>query len=75
MAIQVMDDLEDAEEQFEYEKNIRILGKTDPFELLSDQIFVRLFRLSKPLVRHLIDILSPLLRHPSRRSVLSVQTK
>ena len=42
--MQVVDDLEDAKEQMKNAKNIRILGKTDLFNM-SDQIFVCLFRL------------------------------
>lgn len=46
----------------------------DAFEL-SDNRFVKLLRLSKELVQHLIDSLSPFMAQPNRKSALDVNTK
>lgn len=72
IAAQIFDDLDDAEEQAQVPR--RLLEKRNPFEL-GDEQFTKMFRLTKPLVRELIELLSPLLVQPSRRSALSVETK
>lgn len=46
----------------------------DAFEL-SDNRFVKLFRLNKALVKSLIDSLYPFMKQPNRKSALDVNTK
>lgn len=70
IAEQIFDDVDDAQEQVER----RFLEKRNPFELSNVQ-FVKMFRLTKQLVRYLIELLTPLLIQPSRRSALTVETK
>lgn len=65
---------EDLIEAIENRTSAEILEKRDPF-LLSDQKFIKLFRLTKEVTNELIDILTPFLQPPSRRSALSVKTK
>lgn len=74
VAIQILNDLEDAEDQVENAGGRRNYEKKDPF-ILPDKQFVSMFRLNKELVRYVITILTPLLINPSRRSALTVQTK
>lgn len=74
VAVQIMNDLEDAEEQLENAVERRILVKTDAFTLTDEQ-FISLFRLPKQLVEYVITILTPLLVNPNRASALTVQTK
>lgn len=73
IAEQIFDDEDDAQEQVDVER--RFLVKQNPFEQLSDARFTKMFRLTKPLVRELIELLTPLLVQPSRRSALTAETK
>nr|CAI5834434.1 unnamed protein product [Callosobruchus analis] len=47
---------------------------TDHFTL-EDTKFVKLFRLSKVLVRNLIELLTDYLKHPTRASAISIELK
>jgi hypothetical protein len=47
----------------------------DPFLLLSDRQFIRMFRLSKNVCRWLIDFLEPYMRPQIRRRDLDVKTR
>lgn len=61
-------------QQFEQENRMRF-RRENPFEILSDCLFKKLFRLTKPLVRFLVDILDPFLEAPTRISALDKPTK
>lgn len=69
---EIMEDVRDAEEFY----NIRreVLRRSNPFDL-SDEKFIKLFRLTKPLCENLINIVRPFVHEPPRRSALTVQTK
>lgn len=47
----------------------------DPFDHYSDQQFVKLYRLTKPLAYNLIEMLEPHLLPPSRKSAVSIPRK
>ncbi|KAG5900538.1 hypothetical protein JTB14_022845 [Gonioctena quinquepunctata] len=49
--------------------------RLDPFDHLSDNMFIRLFRLNKQLVRDVIEMLNPFLTPPRRLHDLDKQTK
>lgn len=69
----VLNELEAAE--IAAERNPRhIFQKRDPFEL-SDDKFIKIFRLSKNLVNEFIDDIQPFMQQPSRKSALSIQRK
>lgn len=69
----VLNDLLDAEEQ--EERPIRkFYRRENPFDL-TDNKFIKLFRLSKDLVRNLIMLLTPFIQAPTRTSSLSVELK
>ncbi|KAJ8909604.1 hypothetical protein NQ315_003714 [Exocentrus adspersus] len=53
----------------------RFHRRDDAFEVLSDQEFIKIFRLNKELTRHLINIVAPHMRQQTRISALSVTTK
>ncbi|XP_031335021.1 putative nuclease HARBI1 [Photinus pyralis] len=69
---QIINNIQDAEQEQQLERETFI--RKNPF-LLSDQKFVKLFRLTKPLMRDVIETLTPHLQQPTRRSALSVETK
>lgn len=69
---QLMNDYENAEEEAGVPR--LLLNRMDPFDL-SDQKFVKLFRLTKHVATQLIELVSPHLRNPSRRSALSIEVK
>lgn len=69
---QLEQDLENAVE--EAAVNRLVLNHINPLQL-NENKFMKLFRLSKPLARQLIEIVTPFLRQQSRRSALSVETK
>jgi hypothetical protein len=58
--------------------NVRQIRKkatiSDPF-ILSDQLYVKIFKLTKALVRHLIELLRPLIISKSRLSAIDLNTK
>lgn len=68
---QVFEDLEEAEVQLPRRGRINALNAFD----LSDELFLKNFRLTKNLVRELIEVISPQLTAPSRISALSIETK
>ncbi|CAI6373046.1 unnamed protein product [Macrosiphum euphorbiae] len=47
---------------------------TDPFTL-TEQMFIKNFRLTKHLTRYVIDLLRPFLKKPSRSSSINIDTK
>lgn len=47
---------------------------TDPF-ILSDQLFINNFRLSKNVIRYLIDLLKPHIESNSRSSAIDLNTE
>ncbi|XP_050516558.1 putative nuclease HARBI1 [Diabrotica virgifera virgifera] len=49
--------------------------RLDPFQHLSENMFIRMFRLNKELVRNLIQMLDPFLAPPRRPHDLDKQTK
>ncbi|KAJ8913365.1 hypothetical protein NQ315_008755 [Exocentrus adspersus] len=49
--------------------------RQDPFEILNERMFIKVFRLSKQLVRDLLQILDPYIQGPSRDSALDKQAK
>lgn len=65
-----IEDLEAAENQH---PNVQ-RNPQNPFTL-SDTHFIKMFRLTKNLTRYLIDILTPYLRAPRRRTDLEISTK
>lgn len=69
---QINEDVEDAEIQDNI--GVNVLQKNDPFQL-SDDKFIKMFRLTKDLVRQLIDIVNPYVVAPTRASALTVDTK
>lgn len=69
---EIMEDAEDAEEFYNIRRDV--LPRTNPFNL-SDEKFIKLFRLTKPLCENLINIVRPFIHEPPRRSTLTVQTK
>lgn len=66
-----IENLEVAEQQV---VNRRRRTPEDPF-LLSDEKFIKIFRLSKNLARYLIDLLTPFLTAPKRARDLDITTK
>ncbi|KAG5886733.1 hypothetical protein JTB14_027155 [Gonioctena quinquepunctata] len=69
---QINEDVEDAEIQNHI--GVDVLPKRNPFEL-SEQKFIKMFRLTKALTRQLIDIVQHHVQAPSRASALTVETK
>lgn len=53
----------------------RVYDHRDAFHDLSDNQFIKIYRLSKPLVSELIDLLEPHVVHPTRLSAMNVETK
>ncbi|KAJ8913907.1 hypothetical protein NQ315_005704 [Exocentrus adspersus] len=49
--------------------------RQDPFEILNERMFIKVFRFSKQLVRDLLQILDPYIQGPSRDSALDKQAK
>jgi len=47
---------------------------SDPFTL-TEQMFIKNFRLTKHLTRYVIDLLRPFLKKPSRSSSIDIDTK
>lgn len=68
----LQEDLEDAVEQMEIRRDV--LPQRDPF-LLSDQKFIKLFRVSKDLCQEIVEMLTPYIVAPTRTSALTVSTK
>ncbi|KAG5863757.1 hypothetical protein JTB14_030614 [Gonioctena quinquepunctata] len=69
---QINEDVEDAEIQNHIGEDV--LPKRNPFEL-SEQKFIKMFRLTEALTRQLIDIVQHHMQAPSRASALTVETK
>lgn len=69
----VLNELENAEIAAERNPR-RIFHERDPFEL-SNNKFIKIFRLSKNLVNEFIDDVEPFMQQPSRKSSLSIQRK
>lgn len=69
---QLEEDLENAVEEAAVDR--LVLNRINPLQV-NDGRFVKLFRLSKPVARQLIEIVTPHLRQQPRRSALSVETK
>lgn len=68
----INDDVAQAEADMEFGRDV--LLETDPFQV-SDQKFVQLFPVDKPLCQDIVDIVTPYIPNPSRTSALSIQTK
>eukprot|EP00102_Acyrthosiphon_pisum_P019365 XP_016656575.1 PREDICTED: putative nuclease HARBI1 [Acyrthosiphon pisum] len=68
--------LENLERQ-ENALNYRKLNHKERFDafLLPDDVFIKNYRLNKNLVRYVINILTPFLIEPTRKSALDIQTK
>ncbi|KAJ8943560.1 hypothetical protein NQ314_009707 [Rhamnusium bicolor] len=47
----------------------------DPFEVLSEQEFIKIFRMSKELCRFLVETLEPFMKPPRRATDLSRTTR
>lgn len=69
----VIDQLQDAE--LEHEREPRRRHTFESAFLLSDENFVKNFRLTKNLARQVIEIVRPFVAAPSRRSAMTVETK
>lgn len=69
---QLVEDFENAAEEAAVDR--LVMNRINPLQL-NDTRFIKLFRLSKPVARELIEIVTPHLRQQSRRSALSVETK
>lgn len=65
-------DVNDAEIQANIQRNVLI--KRDPFEL-SDEKFVKMFRLSKELVRNIVEMITQFVEGSTRASALTRETK
>lgn len=70
---QIVGDLEELEEDVlnQPNENVPFVG-TDPFETLSGNQFQKVYRLNKPLVRNLIELLQPYMRPPRNEYSLSI---
>lgn len=64
--------LEEAEVRAENVRKFHI--HDDPFDE-SDNKFVKLYRLTKDMTSHLIDMVTPQMEHPSRLSALTIERK
>ncbi|XP_023312848.1 putative nuclease HARBI1, partial [Anoplophora glabripennis] len=69
----IQQDLQDAEEDLIIGREV--LLKRDPFNTLSDRKFIQNFRLTKELCREVIDLVTPFIEQPNRRSALPVKLK
>lgn len=72
MYIAALENLERQENAYNFRR--RCHKPVDAF-LLSDFIFIKNFRLTKDLVRYVINLLTPFISEPSRKSALDIQTK
>lgn len=70
---QIFDDLVEAEEDI-FQPQRRFFRKENAFEL-SDANYIKNFRLTKDITRQVINILTPFLEPPSRKSAVSIETK
>lgn len=64
-------------EEVEIENDIqrRVYTYKDPFEVLTDEQFRMMYRLTKEIARDLIDELEPFITAPSRSSALTIPRK
>lgn len=53
----------------------RRFNRLCPFDNMSDNKFLQMFRLSKELARYLINMLQPFMRTPTRNTDLDISTK
>lgn len=74
IAVEVLNNVAEAQEANDNRGRV-YYRRRDPFIELSDQQFIKHFRLNKNLTRQLIQIVSPFLEQPRRRSSLTPQTK
>ena len=68
----MQEDVEEAEHLQDVRRDV--LPQRNPFRM-SDEKFIRLFRLTKPLTRVVVEMVSPFMVQPSRISALTITTK
>lgn len=72
--VHIVNDVLEAEDQNEQVGERRFYLKENPFER-SERCFIKNFRLTKDLVREVVDLVTPYVQPPSRRSALSIESK
>lgn len=53
----------------------QVLQKINPFASLTDQAFIRRFRVGKELARDIIEVVTPFMQAPIRRSGITIEHK
>ncbi|KAL5237402.1 hypothetical protein ACI65C_004812 [Semiaphis heraclei] len=71
--LQAIENLELIEMDAEIVHNAR--EALNPFQHLNDRQFIGMYRLSKELCQHLIDMIRPFIKEPSRQSAFTVERK
>lgn len=69
----VLRDLRNAEDDLEGER--QVLQRINPFVSLTDRAFIKRFRVSKELARDIIEVVTPFMQAPIRRSGISIEHK